>query len=174
MSSFPMCINLTGKPVFLVGSGPQIREKAEKLRPFGPQLIPKDDITAADLQEAPALVVAGDLEEREAERISALCREHRIPVNVVDRPELCSFFFPALICRGDLTVSVSTGGSSPGLAACLGRRIAEQLPDRTEEILDWLGENRRVFREMGILKTVTEAALDLGRPLTEEEILSLK
>lgn len=174
MNSFPMCVDLTGKTVFLVGNGSQIAEKVEKLRPFGPLLIKKATLDLADLQEEPALVVVGDLEENEAAPISALCRAHRIPVNVVDKPALCSFYFPALICRGDLTVSVSTGGKSPGLAASLRRRIEDQLPDRTEEILDWLGENRWKFREMGILKAVTEAALESGRPLTEAEVLSLK
>ena len=174
MAYFPMSVDLTEKTVFLVGNGRQTGEKKEKLRPFGAQLWEFPTLTAAELVEAPAFVVVGDLEYAEKARISALCRERSIPVNVVDVPELCSFFFPAMTVRGELTVSVSTGGRSPAAAASLRRRLEAQLPDNTEEILDWLGENRRRFREMGIARRAAEEALSLDRPLTEDELAKLK
>ena len=55
-------------------------------------------------------------DDREVNRgIAALCRERGIPVNAVDDKEQCTFLFPALVKRGDLTVGVSTAGASePG------------------------------------------------------------
>ena len=47
-----------------------------------------------------------------------------IPVNVVDDPELCTVFFGAAWQEGQLTVSVSSGGSAPFMAAELRDRIA--------------------------------------------------
>jgi siroheme synthase-like protein len=56
----------------------------------------------------------------------AVCREAQAvgcPVNVVDDPAHCSFFVPAVVRRGALTIAISTGGKSPTLA----RRIRQQL-----------------------------------------------
>lgn len=177
MSYFPMCIDLAGRTVFLVGGGPQTADKAEKLRPFGPRLVRADTFTQADAEKRPALVVVGDRELREAERISALCAEHGIPVNVVDVPRLSTFFFPALIRSGELTVSVSTGGSCPAAAACLRERIQEQIPDRTGEILDWLASVRQRLKEdctpgryHAVLSRAAAAAFDKNSPLTDAEL----
>lgn len=173
MGYFPLCVDLTGKTVFLVGDGPQIRDKAEKLKPFSPHLIYLTDLRREDLCAHPALVVVGDMEYGDAERLSLLCREGNVPVNVVDVPRLCTFFFPSLIARGDLTVSVSTNGKSPAAAAYLRRQIESAVPDRTEEILQWLGENRTALREEGILKAAVAMAFSQNRPLTAQECRQL-
>lgn len=171
MAYFPMCVDLAGAQVLLVGSGPQIEEKIEKLRPFGAVLRRLDTLTAEDLEPRPAFVVVGGLEKEERARISALCRGQNIPVNVVDDPALCSFFFPALIVEGDLTVSVSTGGRSPAAAACLRRQIETALPDHTGEILDWLAALRQRRKgERALLRRAAERAFALDRPLTAEEL----
>jgi siroheme synthase-like protein len=65
----------------------------------------------------PALI--GTLRE-EAER------EH-VLLNVVDRPDDCTFFAPAALHRGDLCVAVGTGGASPGLAARVRNQLADVL-----------------------------------------------
>lgn len=175
MGCFPLCVDISNKDVLLIGNGSQIRDKEEKLRPFGPKLLRRDTMTEADLEPAPALVVAGDLPPEEAARVSQLCRKKNVPVNVVDRPELCSFVFPAMITAGELTVSVSTGGSAPAAAGYLRRKLQEQLPERTEEILLWLGALRRQLRQefpetsAAALRAVTAAAFEAGRPLTEPE-----
>ena len=178
MGYFPLCVDLSEKTVLLVGSGPEIRDKAEKLRPFGPQLHFLDTLTEADLKTFPALVVVGDKEIGEAERISRLCMERNIPVNVVDRPELCSFSFPALIQNGDLTVSISTGGKSPAAAAYLRQQLQSQIPDRTDEILDSLAELRKVLKASCLppvyreaMAKATATAFAQNRPLTREESL---
>ncbi|MCL2458176.1 MAG: bifunctional precorrin-2 dehydrogenase/sirohydrochlorin ferrochelatase [Desulfobulbus sp.] len=44
-------------------------------------------------------------------------------VNVADAPELCDFQVPATIRRGDLAISVATGGKSPAVAAMVKRRL---------------------------------------------------
>jgi siroheme synthase-like protein len=49
-----------------------------------------------------------------------------IPVNVVDDPKLCSVIFPAIWRRDPLTISVSTGGGAPFMAAAVRDRIAAQ------------------------------------------------
>ena len=58
MAYFPLSVDLTGKTVFLIGSGRQIEEKYRKLLPFGATLIRTQTLTQADAQSQPAMVVA--------------------------------------------------------------------------------------------------------------------
>lgn len=48
-----------------------------------------------------------------------------IPVNVVDDPELSTVIFGATWQEGPLTISVSTGGSAPFMAAAIRNKVAE-------------------------------------------------
>lgn len=170
MNRFPLGIDLNGKTVCLIGNGEQIRQKAQKLLPFGAVLSYPETFTGEDAAMAPALVIVGDTPREEAERIFTLCRRHQIPVNVVDMPELCSFYFPALITCGDLTIAVSSGGVSPAVSSYLRQKIEDMLPDQTERILDWLGQHRERLKQKRILKPAIAAAFSANRPLTEEEL----
>ena len=169
MNHFPLSIDLSGKMVYLIGSGPQIRQKAEKMKPFKAILSQKQTFTEADAKTVPAMVIVGDTDIAKAEEIALLCRRHRIPVNVVDVPRLCSFYFPSLITKGDLTVSISTGGTCPAAAACLRERIENAIPDGTEDVLEWAHQNRERLKKHRVLKQAVTKAFSLNRPLTEEE-----
>lgn len=128
MGYFPICVDLRDRPVLLVGSGPQIEDKAGKLRPFGASIQRRADPVEVTLDDGVALVIVGDVDRADAARISRLCRDRRIPVNVVDDPQSSTFFFPALVTSGDVTISVSTGGKAPGAGAYLARMIRRILP----------------------------------------------
>ena len=170
MNHFPISVNLSGKTVYLIGDGPQIRQKAEKMKPFEAVLTHKQTFTEADARTAPAMVIVGDTDVAKAEEIASLCGQYRIPVNVVDVPRLCSFYFPGLITKGDLTVSISTGGTCPAAAACLRERIENAIPDGTEDVLEWAHQNRERLKKHRVLKQAVTKAFSLNRPLTEEEI----
>ena len=63
-------------------------------------------------------------------RAAALREEaerERVLLNVIDRPEACSFIAPAVVARGPLTIAVGTGGASPGLAQRLRRQLETQF-----------------------------------------------
>lgn len=176
MSYFPLCIDLTDAPVLLVGNGPQIQEKMEKLRSFHPKILRLEKLAEADLAKKPAMVIIGDLPFELAQVYSGLCRERNIPVNVVDIPSLCSFYFPALIQRGDLTLGITTGGKSPGFAARLRRKLEDQIPQHSGDILNWLQKLRPLLKARlpqedfrRILGLLTEESLSRGRPLTQVE-----
>lgn len=71
-----------------------------------------------DLEQAFLVISATDNEELN-QRISDICHRRNILVNVVDDPQKCSFYVPAVLKRGDLTIAISTNGKSPVLAAKL-------------------------------------------------------
>lgn len=193
MAYFPFFVDLEGQRGLIVGGGTVALRKAEKLLPYGPALTvvapePVSELAALpveltrrefqpeDLDRADFVIAATDNEE-ENHRISALCQERKIPVNVVDDKEACSFLFPALVRRGNLSVGVSTGGSSPTAAIWLKEQIEGLLPEQTEEILTWLEEQRPILKERlpdqraraACFARLFAACLALGRPLTEQE-----
>ena len=193
MAYFPVFVDLEGQRGLIVGGGTVALRKAEKLLPYGPALTvvapePVSELAALpveltrrefqpeDLDRADFVIAATDNEE-ENHRISALCQGRKIPVNVVDDKEACSFLFPALVRRGNLSVGVSTGGSSPTAAIWLKEQIEGLLPEQTEEILTWLEAQRPLLKERlpdqraraARFARLFAACLERGRPLTEEE-----
>src|SRR5262249_41447322 len=78
-------------------------------------------------------------------QIAARARRHRIPVNVVDRPEFSTFIFPAIVDRGEVVVAIGTGGASPVLARRLRELIEALLPARLGDVAQLIGRPRRRF-----------------------------
>jgi precorrin-2 dehydrogenase/sirohydrochlorin ferrochelatase len=68
-------------------------------------------------------------------------------VNVVDDPDRCNFHVPAIVRRGDLTLSVSTGGNSPALARRIRRSLEQQFDSAYGPYLVLLGELRPLVRQ---------------------------
>jgi uroporphyrin-III C-methyltransferase/precorrin-2 dehydrogenase/sirohydrochlorin ferrochelatase len=85
---------------------------------------------------------AGELLDRQ---IAARARRQRIPVNVVDCPDLSTFIFPAIVDRGEVVVAIGTGGASPVLAQRLRERIEALLPTRIGELAELIGRHRGRF-----------------------------
>jgi precorrin-2 dehydrogenase/sirohydrochlorin ferrochelatase len=81
--------------------------------------------------------------------LAALARSVRILVNVEDRPPLCDFHSVAEVRRGDLLLTVSTGGASPGLAARIRARLAEKYGPEWGDHLALLRGCRAVWRAQG-------------------------
>ena len=197
MACFPFFVDLKGVPGLVIGGGRVALGKVERLLPFGPRLTVTAPAILPELEAVPGLTLRrrpfleDDLDGAALEvaaagpathrRAAALCRERRIPVNVVDDREASTFLFPALLRRGELTVGVSTGGCSPTAAAELRDRFARCLPDGIEDILDYLGSVRpwvrseveETARREAVLRALCRRCLELGRPLTLEETADL-
>ena len=95
MPLFPFFMNIEGVTGLIVGKGKHAQEKIQRLEPFGPKLrvIPEGEFSENDLEEIPAFVIVAGEDKEENHRIANLCREKRIPVNVVDDQEYCDFVF---------------------------------------------------------------------------------
>ena len=81
----------------------------------------------SDLEECVMVIAATDQHEIN-EHISGLANKLRLPVNVVDNPEQCSFIMPSIIDRSPVVIAVSTGGSSPVLARLIRTRLEGSIP----------------------------------------------
>lgn len=131
----------------LAGAGAGLERRRALLEGAGivPTPIPAD-ASAEALAGLSILFIAG-LPREQAQALAAAARAKGVLVNVEDEPALCDFHVPAIIRRGDLTVSVSTGGRAPGLAKLirewLERRLhldwGKRLEDVAEARAEWRG-----------------------------------
>jgi uroporphyrin-III C-methyltransferase/precorrin-2 dehydrogenase/sirohydrochlorin ferrochelatase len=126
------------------------------------------------------IAAAGDPLDRE---VSAWARARRIPVNVVDRPELSTFIMPAIVDRGEVVVAVGTGGAAPVLARRIREKIEAILPARIGELAALLGRwrprvagrfqefsDKRKFWERAVDGPIADAAL-AGRTADAESLM---
>ncbi|MBR4870202.1 MAG: hypothetical protein IKU12_05430 [Oscillospiraceae bacterium] len=127
MSHFPFFVELAEETALLIGDVSQAKE--DILTSFGCRTLRCNVLTEELLDDlSPALVVIEQGDPRN-ETWACLCRVRSIPVNVVDTPELCTFFFPAMVRRGDLTAAISTSGKSPAMGVEIKAKLEELLPE---------------------------------------------
>lgn len=132
----------------------------------------------ADHFTGAALVVAATGSREVNHRVAQFCRERRIPVNVADAPEECTFFFPAVVKKGDISIGVNTGGKSPAVSSQVRRDIEKAIPDYYEAIADQLGVLREYVKShveqepdrRKILKQAAASAFLNERILSQNEI----
>lgn len=180
MAHFPMFVDLTDRRVLIVGSGPHVSEKAEKMALFDCRLdfCTTEECAPEHLTADTAMVILADRHHPRNPELVRLCHGHRIPVNAVDDPPLCDFQFPSLIRRGELTVAFSTSGKAPAVGRFLREEMESLLPNRTEDILQWSAELTRELRVTvpeyhrrgELLNRMLRRAFALNRPLTPEEV----
>jgi precorrin-2 dehydrogenase len=162
-SMFPMFVKLKRRSVLVVGAGLVAEGKIAGLLDTGARIqvvalkatdavrewarrgeIDLDEraFTPGDLDGVFLAIVATpsrSLNEaiyHEAQRRGVLC-------NVVDVPELCDFFYPAVVRRGDLQIAVSTSGQSPSLAQRIRQDLEQQFGPAFTEWVAELGATRR-------------------------------
>lgn len=174
MDSFPAYFPLAGRKVVIAGSGEAADNKA-RLFDGSPATLVRIDGHAAFLagtySGAILAFVAGD-DEVFLQAAASAARAARVPVNVVDKPEMSDFNTPAVIDRGEVVLAIGTGGASPTLATKLRNDIEAQVPegsgrvaallrkfqDEVREALPALHE-RRAFLRDAVAGEAAEAAM---------------
>ena len=163
----PIFCNLEGKKVVIIGGGRVSERKVSALLPSKARIeliSPKITRGLNDLFEMGAISYRarryepGDLEGAwlviaATDDISAqksiyeeACRNNCF-CNVVDRPELCSFIVPSVVKRGDLCISISTSGKSPGLAKALRKRLEGEFGPEWSMYILLIGHMRKIIIE---------------------------
>ncbi len=166
---YPVHVDIKSRKCVVVGGGAVASRKVRSLLECGARVTVIGPQPSPDLQELALrgaidvvrrefregdvagsfLVIAATDDEavndavaREAERNNAL-------VNVVDDPQRCNFLVPSVVRRGDLVVSISTGGRSPALARSLRQRIEQFLEPEYGLLLDVVSEVRDELKRDG-------------------------
>ena len=166
MSYFPFFMEIAGKGCLIAGGGSVALRKAEKLLPFGVRIMAVAPMFCEEFRELDGVrrverpfmpedlegmmfVIGATNDSAVNAEISRLCRERGIPVNIVDDRENCTFFFLALVKRGDFVAGFSSGGNSPLAARYIREKAEESIPLHFEETVALLGAFReRAKREI--------------------------
>ena len=101
-----------------------------------------------DLKDA-FLVIAATNDPNVNSDVWQEAQERRLLINVVDDPARCNFFAPSVVRRGDLTISICTGGQDPALSARLRQELEPRFGREYAAFLEIAGALRdRVGREL--------------------------
>jgi uroporphyrin-III C-methyltransferase len=115
-----------------------------------------------------AVFVTTGLKTPLSTHISSLCRRLRIPVNVVDAPNLCTFTLLTTHSDGPLQIGITTSGRGCKLASRIRREIVSSLPSNFGEAVDRLGTIRRRILEED---HAAELAADATPEIEDEDII---
>ena len=166
---YPLMLNLKGKKCVVVGGGHVALRKVKMLLDCGADITvvsPKPhlgmaklsekkairlihrDYKVGDLTDATLAVASTDVKEinrtvaHEAKRLGIL-------VNVVDDPRLSSFILPSFFRRGNLTIAVSSAGTSPALARKIRSNLEKSVGKEYATLLSLISKVRSSLKERG-------------------------
>ncbi|CEQ29005.1 precorrin-2 dehydrogenase [[Clostridium] sordellii] len=163
--NYPIMIDLMGKEITVIGGGKIAYRKVNNFLKFGYEVtvvsrefiedfkkienkikIIKDEYSEKYIKDS-FIVVAATNNKKVNESIGMFCRSNNKLVNVIDDQKLSNFIVPSCVKRGDLVISISTGGKSPSLASKIRKDLEIQYDDSYEEYLILLGELREQILE---------------------------
>ena len=165
MAYFPAFLKLDNKKILIVGGGYIAYEKLDHLLDFTSDISVialelSDDMSRGikennlkfeqrayekgDIKEYAVVIVAVDDIPLQAE-IFAESKQYNCLCNSVDSVEYCDFIFPSYIKKDDLTIAVSTSGSSPAMAKHLRIYLQNLIPDSIGEFLKEMKNLRKTL-----------------------------
>ncbi|HEY8459732.1 MAG TPA: bifunctional precorrin-2 dehydrogenase/sirohydrochlorin ferrochelatase [Blastocatellia bacterium] len=202
MRYYPIYLDLKGRDVLVVGGGAVAEGKALQLVEAGARVTVVSPELTETLREAAGrnevvylngsfteenlngmfLVISATNDRKTNERVAHAAAERGLLCNVVDQPDLCNFITPALVTRGKLQISVSTGGASPTLTQRVKREVAALIGDEYGTLLELAAEMRaeaksriadferrkdalRAFVESGAIDLIRAGRIDDARAL---------
>jgi uroporphyrin-III C-methyltransferase / precorrin-2 dehydrogenase / sirohydrochlorin ferrochelatase len=160
---FPIFVDLDRQPVLIVGGGEQAAQKLRLLakttavvRLVAPELCPElaDAVAEGKAEWQGAEFHQGQLQGCRlvyaavddlvlAARIAFAARARGIPVNVIDRPQLCSFITPAIVDRDPVVVAIGSEGTAPVLVGRIRAMLEAHLPQGLGRVATFAQSLRR-------------------------------
>jgi len=169
MGFYPIALELEGRPCLVVGGGAVAERKVEALLEAGARVtVVSPTVTPhlaswahegkihrvarawerGDLAGHALVFVATDDGAVNAE-VASEGRRGGVWVNAADDPDHCDFILPSVLRRGALTVTVSTGGTSPALARAIREELETYFTDDYRVLARLAGEARCALRGSG-------------------------
>ena len=127
MRHFPVFLDVQGRRALVLGGGENARRKAGALRRAGAEVVMAEAFEPG-LLDGMCVAIGAEAPDADLHALHQEAVARGIPVNVVDRPLLCSFLSPAVVDRDPLTVAIGSGGAAPVLARLLRARIEAVVP----------------------------------------------
>ncbi|MEJ5255389.1 MAG: bifunctional precorrin-2 dehydrogenase/sirohydrochlorin ferrochelatase [Acidimicrobiales bacterium] len=163
---FPVNVRLAGRRCLVVGGGPVAQQKVEALLEAGAVVHVVAPVISGSIKALPGIswderpyregevvgyrLVMTASDDPEVNRAVYLDGEtHGVWVNSADDPENCAFTLPARVRRGNLLITISTGGHSPAVATWLRRRLEEDIGPEYGDLVDLVGEERARMQAEG-------------------------
>lgn len=183
MGRYAIFLKLNERRVVIVGGGNVARRKAESLLEAGARLIVvADRIDSAfesfcqgktveiinskyskDYLNCSALVIAATDDHPLNQQIYKDCQQLEILCNVVDEPQLCDFFVPAVIKRGDLQIAIGTAGACPAYSGQIRKILEEVITEEHGQFLEHLkGVRQRVIEKISDLNLRKELLVKMA------------
>ncbi|MGI9344950.1 MAG: SAM-dependent methyltransferase, partial [Gammaproteobacteria bacterium] len=127
------------------------------------QIKPLDELKQATALSV-RLIIVGWEQNIDRQRLTARAQSVGVPVNVIDAPEHCDFFFPAVVDRGPIKVAITTGGVSPFLARWIRQKLETTLSfglpkiaALLQQVNQWLkDQSMPIHQRTSILGTIVE------------------
>jgi len=167
MEHLPIFINLKQKPALVVGGGdialrkisllikaqakvdclsPSFCEDIKNLSKDGYLNLIQKNFNEDDIKDYSIIITATD-DSSVNSLISKLAYEMRIPVNVVDSPELSSFIMPSIVDRSPVVIAVSSAGKAPVLARIIRAKLETVIPSAYGILAEIAGEYRQKVKD---------------------------
>lgn len=166
LSSYPVNLLLDGRRVLVVGGGPVAARKVDGLVEVGAAVTVVAPHAVAEIttrshvhHEARRyrrgevagyrLVIAATDDPAVNQAVFDDGEAAGIWVNVADEPERCSFILPAVVRRGPVQLTASTGGTSPALSRWLRDRLDASFGPELEAVATVIGAERAALKAAG-------------------------
>ena len=167
MEHLPIFINLKQKPALVVGGGdialrkinllikaqanvdclsPSYCDDIKNLSKDGDVTLIEKSFNEEDIKDYSIIIAATD-DSSVNSLISKLAQERRIPVNVVDSPELSSFIMPSIVDRSPVIIAVSSAGKAPVLARIIRAKQETVIPSAYGILAEIAGEYRQKVKD---------------------------
>ncbi|MCX8500348.1 MAG: siroheme synthase [Alphaproteobacteria bacterium] len=167
MAFFPIMLDLDRVPILVVGKGRQVLNRLRQLGDGSRSLKVYSDAPSAELRDycgnsliphlpvaadlvAGGVIFIGDYPPEQAHAIANPARAAGMLTNIEDVTAGCDFHTPSLVRRGDLLLTVSTGGHSPALAVRIKQFLAEKFSEDWGENLREIAAERQKWRAMNL------------------------